>query len=221
MILWGHGCPLLRAPSGSCDVQRHMDGLQFTEKCGCSSPACRCFGMDRKPDALRSRRHCQQRHLEKEKPERVVECSRTVQIRPDQPVWSHTPADAHLHVCCYPITALIEHCLTPFISWTDNKSFSVHISASRRHFIEKNWFNLLIPLLRFSPRSVMIWPRAGCVHFISVGGKLLSWRWWGFFPSVVPEIGSLVRRSSIFSSLANTLGVFSGFIILACSVSVL
>lgn len=53
-------------------------------------------------------------------------------------VCSHVPADAHLRACCYPITALIEHCLTPFISWTDNKSFSVHISVPRRPLVEKN-----------------------------------------------------------------------------------
>lgn len=139
---------------------------------------------------IRSRQHRHQRNLEKEKPGRVLECSGTfVWIR--WTVWSHMPADPHLCVWCYPITALIEHCLTPLISWKNNKSFSVHVSVSRRHFVEKSWLNLSIALLRLSLGLAMIWPRAGHVHFIIVGGKLPSWRLCVFFfPSVVSEIGS-------------------------------
>lgn len=77
--------------------------------------ACCCFGVDRKPDVLRSRRHRHQRHLEKEKPGRVLEC---------RPMLCRS----------VPITALIEHCLTPFISWMD-ESFSLHVSVSRRHLV--------------------------------------------------------------------------------------
>ena len=43
-----------------------------------------------------------------------------------------------LCVCCYPIPALIEHCLTPFIRWTDNEGFSVHPNVSIRYLVEKN-----------------------------------------------------------------------------------
>lgn len=179
-VLWGHCWTLLRAQSGSCDVQRHVNGLQFSEKHECNSQICCCFRVDRKPSVLRSRQHRHQHHLEKEKPGRVLEFSRTF-VRIRWTVWSHVPADPHLCVWCYPITALIEHCLTPLISWKNNKSFSVHISVSRRHLVEKSWLNLPIALLRLCPGLAMIWPRAGHVHFIIVGGKLPSWRLWFFF----------------------------------------